>query len=61
VIYGFGQFLEGALERKWLPALAAVKRQAIGTSAERSQTKSRICPVLIGAPNDQVASPRGDV
>lgn len=61
MVHGVGEFLEGAFERQRLPTFAAVERQAIGTRAERSQSKTGIGAVFVGTTNDEMTAARNHV
>src|SRR3989442_15543193 len=56
VVHGFGKFLERALVRPRLPALAAIERESIRTGAKWSQAKARIGAVFVSPPDNQVAA-----
>jgi hypothetical protein len=61
MVHGLGEFWEGSFEGQWLPAFAAIQRQAVGTAAERSESEPWVGAVLIGATDGQVTATRGDV
>src|SRR3989442_12936794 len=56
VVHGFGKFLERALVRQRLPAVATIERESIRTSAKWSQAKARIGAVFVFPPHNQVAA-----
>ena len=56
VVHGIGEFFEGSFEGQWLPAFAAVQRQALGTAAERSESKPGVGAILVGATNNQMTA-----
>ena len=58
MVHGACEFFEGAFEREWLPAFAAIERQAIGTGAERSKSEPWVRAVLVRTANDEMAATR---
>ena len=54
MVHGVGEFFEGSFEGKWLPAFAAIQRQAVGTAAQRSESEPWVGAILIDTANDQM-------
>lgn len=61
VVHGFCQFLQRALEWKWLPSFATMERQAVPACAEWRKSKAWIRTVLVGASDNQMTAARDDV